>query len=71
MRINGANRGDMSVWECKTHCETIASCIGFEYGVDHGGNTYHPGYCFPLDGGYDNIDSNCVANQNKNSDYYV
>ena len=57
------------VAECQQHCLATDGCIGFEYGVDHGGsNTNYPaGSCFPQD----SVDTTGCDGVMMNLDVYV
>jgi len=50
--VNGYNivkYADKSITECANLCNSIDNCLGFEYGVDHGGiyDRYNPRDCQP------------------------
>ena len=67
--IAGSRIDVSSPAECEQHCLDTPGCVGFEYGVDHGGSsdTYPAGSCFPQSGtdiGRTHMERACVSGAN-------
>jgi hypothetical protein len=58
-----------TVSECAAMCATTPTCVGFEYGVDYGGNigAVKPGHCIPSD----STDMTLCDGGRRNLDFYV
>jgi len=39
----------ITIAECAIKCDGLPNCVGFEYGMRHGGSPYNPGDCLPQD----------------------
>jgi len=61
-----------SVDECATICDGLINCIGFEYGVDYGGQgEYNAQDCQPNTGSYNAQDAQDCDGAYYNLDFYV